>query len=400
MLAPAQPLEAETLPPSLTPQESDRLRDCEETIEHGLQTFYEVGCALAEIRDSRLYRATYGSFENYCQERWGISRRRGDELIAAAAVVNNVRDAVPASLESERNSAHVIPTNEAQANEIAHLDPTTQRIAWEIVVDAAERTADGKPMITAAHVKSAVSHLTEAYKAAGIDSDFGEVKVPLGELITLDIKQEALDSLIQEKECGRQEGRNGDDECKRKSRAKSDRSEVEALYDPEIQSRLTRYVEMISGFEAMDWPPEVDYLRGMFHLHKTHAHFQKTRSLERDCEEALAVLHRLSPDWKLGFEVAAQQHYDWLFDLGYCMSKREYTSRMKYMSEDQQRMALWTDQGDNARQDGRRGALPGIIVLPWSKIRKLPNLCDECGEAFEPSGKEKICGDCKEEAAG
>lgn len=355
MMALAQSPKVETLLP-LTRQEERRLQNCEDVIEKGLNTFYDVGSALAEIRDSRLYRTTHAAFADYCQERWGMSRRRGDELIAAAAVVDNVRNSAPALPANERNSAQTLPTNEAQANELSSLEPEEQSEVWQRVVQTAEKNDDDKPVVTAAHVKSVVR----------------------------DYLQEHGEELP--------------DEAPRKHRQKSDRSEVEALYEPEIQARLARYIEMITEFENMEWPQELGYLLRMFQLHKAHANFQKTRNLEDDCEMALTVLKRLSPDLESGFEIAAQEHYDWLFDLGYCMSKKEYTGRMKHMSCDEIRMALLTDAGEDARQEGRRGALPGIVVLPWRKVRKIGKPCEQCGTAFEPNGNSKICKECRDEA--
>lgn len=350
MTAIASTSKVETLLP-LTRQEERRLQNCEEIIEKGLNTFYDVGSALTEISESRLYRTKYATFEDYCQERWGLSRRRGYELIAAAAVVDNVR-----------NSAQTIPANEAQANELTGLDPEAQTEVWQRVLETADTNAEDKPVVTAAHIKMVVKDYLREH---------GE-EMP-------------------------------DDEGQRKPRQKSDRSEVEALYDPDIQARLTRYMDVITEFENMEWPPELGYLVRMFQLHKSHAHFQKTRNLEDDCEMALTVLKRLSPDIKSGFTIAAQEHYDWLFDLGYCMSKREYTSRMRHMSRDDVRMALLTDAGEEGKQEDRRGKLPGIVVLPWKKIWKLSKpTCEVCGSAFEPRevrGNGKICKECKDEAA-
>lgn len=56
----------------LTTTESSKLCQLESTIEAGLKTFVEVGSALMEIRDSRLYRQEFGTFEDYCRERWGM----------------------------------------------------------------------------------------------------------------------------------------------------------------------------------------------------------------------------------------------------------------------------------------------------------------------------------------
>lgn len=346
MVAIASTPTVETLVP-LTRQEERRLHNCEATIEKGLNTFYDVGSALAEIRDSRLYRTSHVTFADYCQARWGMSRRRGDELIAAAAVVNNVR--------SERNSAEMLPTNEAQANELSSLEPEEQSEVWKRVVKTAEKNSDDKPIVTAAHVKSVV--------------------------------QDYL----------REHGEDLPDEAQRKPRQKSDRSELEALYEPEIQGRLTRYIDMISEFESLEWPAELQYLLRMFQLHKKHAKFQKTRNLDDDCSAALGLLKRLSPDSKLGLEIAAQEHYDWLFDLGYCMSKKEYMSLMLHMSRPDVHLALLTDAGKAGRQEHRRGALPGIVCLPWRRVWKIGRVCEQCDEVMDDNERGKVCNECRAE---
>src|SRR5690554_2740020 len=64
----------------------------------------------ATIRDNRLYRAEFMTFEAYCQERWGISRPRAYELMTAATVVSAIADKeLPA------------PTNERQARELGKV---------------------------------------------------------------------------------------------------------------------------------------------------------------------------------------------------------------------------------------------------------------------------------------
>jgi hypothetical protein len=64
--------------------ERARLAELEAVVARALATFIEVGLALDEIRDRRLYRATRGTFAAYCAERWGFSRLRGYRLIRAA----------------------------------------------------------------------------------------------------------------------------------------------------------------------------------------------------------------------------------------------------------------------------------------------------------------------------
>lgn len=128
---------------SLTLPEHDRLAELEAVVERGVQTFVEVGDALAEIRDRRLYRGTHGTFEAYCGNRWGIARSTAYQLIEAAEVVENVR----------HGGHETLPANERQARPLAALPAEQQPEAWALAL----AEGNGKP--TAADVKRAVAIL-------------------------------------------------------------------------------------------------------------------------------------------------------------------------------------------------------------------------------------------------
>ena len=68
------------------------LQELEAIIEKGQRTFLEVGKALREIRDGRLYKKSYSSFEEYCQMRWGMARRTAYNYIEAVDYVESVPD--------------------------------------------------------------------------------------------------------------------------------------------------------------------------------------------------------------------------------------------------------------------------------------------------------------------
>jgi hypothetical protein len=123
--------------------ESDELAQCEATIAKGMETFVEVGTALLRIRDSRLYRETFGTFEDYCRGRWSMERRHAYRLIDAASVVSNVS-----------NWTQEIPHTESQARPLTSLDPDDQREAWSRAVETAP---NGK--VTADHVKQTVDEM-------------------------------------------------------------------------------------------------------------------------------------------------------------------------------------------------------------------------------------------------
>lgn len=133
---------------ALTGPEMDRLAMCEEVIERGLATFVDVGMALLEVRDSRLYRLAYPTFEAYCEARWNMSRSRAHRLIEAAGVASNL---LPTGN---------IPANERTARELARLEPAAQREVWQAAVESAP---DGK--ITAAHVRETAAAIKREQRA-------------------------------------------------------------------------------------------------------------------------------------------------------------------------------------------------------------------------------------------
>ena len=107
----------------------ERLEQCEAVIERGLQTFVDVGNALLEIRDNRLYRSGYSTFEDYCRDRWGFSRIHAHRLIQAAEVTGNL---LPIG--------NILPATESQVRPLTSLEPEQQREAWRYVVENAPAT--------------------------------------------------------------------------------------------------------------------------------------------------------------------------------------------------------------------------------------------------------------------
>ena len=116
-------------------RDDQRLAELEKTIARGKKTFVEVGLALAEIRDVRLYRRDYGSFSEYCREKWGWSKSYAYDIIQSAEVVKTLPEKVSAIADTE--------------NKVRELRkaPAEQRAA---ILEAV--AAEGKP-VTAAAIK-------------------------------------------------------------------------------------------------------------------------------------------------------------------------------------------------------------------------------------------------------
>ena len=120
-----------------------------ETVTIGLQTFYEVGCALGRRRNRKSDKLVegYSTFEAFCSDKWEMGKRQAYYLIDAGQVIAN------------ENNCSQIPTNETQARKLAQLKtPEAQREAWEIVLQLVKK---GRKL-TAQLVREVVDGFIEA----------------------------------------------------------------------------------------------------------------------------------------------------------------------------------------------------------------------------------------------
>lgn len=89
---------------ALSIEEQHALAEREAVIEKGFTVFLEVGKALLDIRDQRLYRALYKTFEEYLQKRWDISRTRGYQIINSAKIAGELSTTVDIDGMKERHA--------------------------------------------------------------------------------------------------------------------------------------------------------------------------------------------------------------------------------------------------------------------------------------------------------
>jgi hypothetical protein len=108
---------------------------------------FKVGNALLEIRDSELYRQDFKTFEDYCRQRWKMSRFYAHRLIDASEVFNNLLPIGNVADQYEcpyrgavgKHICKYAPTHESQVRPLSKLEPEEQREAWKI---ATEKTAN------------------------------------------------------------------------------------------------------------------------------------------------------------------------------------------------------------------------------------------------------------------
>ena len=138
-------MEVITTDQAMTTPQRVRFAQLEENIENKLQAFYDVGEALNEIRESRLYRAEHGTFAEYVQAKWGFARQHAYRLIASSKVLDNIEP-------TDEQREHL---RETHLRPLATLPDEEQKQAFNEAI----QTAPGG-QLTQAHVREVVQEKT------------------------------------------------------------------------------------------------------------------------------------------------------------------------------------------------------------------------------------------------
>lgn len=172
--------EADAMKGTLTTDELVALTRLEAAVEAGVSatlTVLEAGKALAEIRDRQLFRDSSASWDKYVTDRFKITRRRCDQMIAFAGV----------KAVLDETGTRVPDLSEKAARPLVGLSPDT---ISEIVTEAAG-SAEG---VTAGSIRKAAAKRRKS-KAAKVLRP-RRFKVP-GAVITVTFNRKFTGSLIE-----------------------------------------------------------------------------------------------------------------------------------------------------------------------------------------------------------
>ena len=94
------------------------LNKVEEQIETNVRkAWYDNGLLLREIRDDKLYKKKYGTFEEYADQRWGWQRRHVYRMIEAAERFQAIEN-----VSQNGSLGHkILPSNESQVRPLTEL---------------------------------------------------------------------------------------------------------------------------------------------------------------------------------------------------------------------------------------------------------------------------------------
>lgn len=129
---------------SKTERNQKRLNKLEIKIQNGINSVIEIGKALKEINQEKLYRVKYETFNIYCSEVWNLEKSYAYRLIKLAEVSENIVNLSPMGDTLD------LPNSERQIRELAKLSPHEQAKIWNSLL------SEKKSKITEKEVKKQI----------------------------------------------------------------------------------------------------------------------------------------------------------------------------------------------------------------------------------------------------
>ena len=103
---------------------NDKLSQLERELDGLVRDFRRIGEILKTIRDERLYRESYDSFEHYCLERWHFTHKRANQFISAYSLDAEVGGCL--ENESQARNLHSLPDSESRQEAVAEAQQATR----------------------------------------------------------------------------------------------------------------------------------------------------------------------------------------------------------------------------------------------------------------------------------
>lgn len=125
--------------------ENQELKQIEETITNGLKSMLQVGESLKIIKERKLYR-DFGTFEKYCETKWGFGRQNAYRIMSAFETHSNL---VSIGYKNQ------LPVTESQYRELNKVQDTDKQVE---ILDSINRQSPKQPL-TAKNIRTVVESL-------------------------------------------------------------------------------------------------------------------------------------------------------------------------------------------------------------------------------------------------
>jgi hypothetical protein len=129
----------------LTKEERKTLAECESAIERNQAAFRETALALCTIRDQRLYREQFKTFEEYCQTRHGFGRKYGYRLAKAGKLLTEMGPIGDTVLTNESGARALLAAPKEKRREVlerAKAEAGDQPVTAAKITEAVEAVAE------------------------------------------------------------------------------------------------------------------------------------------------------------------------------------------------------------------------------------------------------------------
>lgn len=188
----------------LTVQERGRFEHLKERIAERLDTCFEVGRMLKEIKDSKLYKEDFDTWEAFCQSEYKIGQRKSLYLIAAY----ETQEILKKANETSKQSGTIVPllTNSEQARE---LNKAPKEIQVEVIQSVARKGPVTGAAIAGEVKARAAKPVTSAIRLDGIGRPIPEEIIP--EWDRAEKLGDRLRSCVSEVKCALEHGINDKD---------------------------------------------------------------------------------------------------------------------------------------------------------------------------------------------
>lgn len=134
--------EEETKP--LTKEERARFTELEAktltALGEAQKSLLSAAQSLREIRDEKLFREDYPTFEEYCEKKLGFSKRFINYQINYAQVVDN--------FQQWEHPVPILPSSESQVRSLGSLKPEVQPLVWLKAVEIADGNVPSREIVT------------------------------------------------------------------------------------------------------------------------------------------------------------------------------------------------------------------------------------------------------------
>lgn len=163
-----QPQKKKKANADLTEQEQRELDSLEAKIREGLSLFLEIGEPLAKIKQDKLYRAKYISFQKYCTEEFEISFQYAYRMVAAFEVKPGV---------DEQTSKHALEevTSERHLREFVKVKHDLPAVFEDLLPRLPSPEGNEKRVIPFAILQTTVKDRLEAKKRSALAQTGGEM---------------------------------------------------------------------------------------------------------------------------------------------------------------------------------------------------------------------------------